>query len=108
MPFSRSTVASSINAMQSQSTLPDDVCARIARCPMPNAGVVSIVVIPLASRRNLLLYAFRSPSRVVQDWPDVGTNCRSSVQARHAPGEASEGGYAGAPPDHKNAGLDLP
>src|SRR5471030_2769186 len=93
--------------MQSPSTLPDDVCARIARCPMPNAGVVSMVVIPLASRRNLLLYAFRSPSRVVQDWPDVGTNCRSSVQARHALGEASEGGYCVPHAEQMNAGMNF-
>jgi hypothetical protein len=41
----------------------------------------------------LLLCAFRSLSSVVQDWPDAGTNCRSSVQIRHASGGASEGGY---------------
>ena len=42
-------------------------------------------------RRNLLLYAFRSPSSVVQDWPEAGTYCRSSVQIEHKPGGASEG-----------------
>jgi hypothetical protein len=73
--------------------LPAGVRARIARCPMPNAGVVSMVVSPAARRRNLLLCAFRSLSSVVQDWPDAGTNCRSSVQIRHASGGASEGGY---------------
>jgi hypothetical protein len=41
----------------------------------------------------LLLCAFRSLSSVVQDWPEAGTNCRSSVQIAHAPGGASEGGY---------------
>jgi hypothetical protein len=73
--------------------LPAGVRARIARCPMPNAGVVSMVVSPAARRRNLLLCAFRSLSIVVQDWPDAGTNCRSSVQIRHASGGASEGEY---------------
>ena len=92
-PFSRSTVASSIRAMQSHSTLPAGVRAKIARCPMPNVGVVSMVVSPVARRRNLLLCAFRSPSSVVQDWPEAGTNYRSSVQIRHAPGGASEGEY---------------
>src|SRR6202165_5244989 len=79
--------------MQSHSTFPAGVRARIARCPMPNAGVVSMVLSPVARRRNLLLCACRSPSSVVQDWPEAGTNCRSSVQLRHAPGKASEGGY---------------
>src|SRR5262245_44829049 len=60
---------------------------------MPNAGVVSMVVSPVARRRNLLLCAFRNPSSVVQDWPDAGTNCRSSVQIRQAAGGASEGEY---------------
>src|SRR6202165_3448877 len=79
--------------MQSHSTFPAGVRARIARCPMPNAGVVSMVLSPVARRRNLLLCACRSPSSVVQDWPEAGTNCRSSVQLRHAQGRASEGGY---------------
>ena len=79
--------------MQSQSTLPAGVRARIARCPMPKAGVVSTVVSPAARRRNLLLCAPRSFSSVVQDWPEAGTNCRSSVQIGHPPGGASEGGY---------------
>src|SRR5437762_14322283 len=79
--------------MQSHSTLPTGVRARISRCPMPNAGVVSMVVSPVARRRNLLLYAFRNRSSVVQDWPDAGTNCRWSMQIGHAPGGASEGGY---------------
>src|SRR5215475_16209905 len=79
--------------MQSHSTLPAGVCARIARCPMPNAGVVSIVVSPGARRRNLLLCALLSRSSVVQDWPDAGTNCRASVQIAHAPGGASLGAY---------------
>src|SRR5262252_9570089 len=79
--------------MQSHSTLPAGVRARIARCPMPNAGVVSMVVSPAARRRNLLLCALRSLSSVVQDWPDAGTNCRSSVQIGHASGGASEGEY---------------
>ena len=57
------------------------------------AGVVSMVVSPAARRQNLLQCAFRSLSSVVQDWPDAGTNCRSSVQIRHASGGASEGGY---------------
>src|SRR6516225_8445167 len=92
-PLKRSTVASSIRAMQSHSTLPAGVRARIARCPMPNAGVVSMIVSPVASRRNLLLCVSRSFSSVVQDCPDVGTNCRSSVQIGHVPGGASEGGY---------------
>jgi hypothetical protein len=30
---------------------------------------------------------------VVQDWPEAGTNCRSSVQIMHASGGTSEGGY---------------
>src|SRR6516225_4425565 len=60
---------------------------------MPNAGVVSMVVRPAARRRNLLLCALRSLSSVVQDWPDAGTNCRSSVQIRHASGGVSEGEY---------------
>ena len=46
-------------------------------------------------------------SRVVQDWPDVGTNCRSSVQARHAPGEASEGGYCVPHAEQMNAGMNF-
>src|SRR3984893_18890491 len=48
--------------MHSHSTLPAGVHARIARCPMPNAGVVSMVVSPVARRRNLLLCAFPSRS----------------------------------------------
>ena len=95
-PFSRSTVASSISARQSHSTLPAGVRARIARWPMPNAGVASMVVSPAARRRNLLLCAFRSLSSVVQDWPDAGTNCRSSVQIRHTSGGASGGRILGA------------
>ena len=39
-----------------------------------------------------MLCALRSLSNVVEDWPDAGTNCRSSVQIRQAPGGASEGG----------------
>jgi hypothetical protein len=50
-------------------------------------------VSPIARRWNLLLCTLRSPSSVVHDWPDAGTNCRSSVQIRHAPGGASEGAY---------------
>jgi hypothetical protein len=49
-----------------------------------------MVISPVVRRRNLLLCAFRNPSRVVQDWPEAGTNCRSSVQIRHSPGGASE------------------
>jgi hypothetical protein len=30
---------------------------------------------------------------VVQDWPEAGTNCRSSVQITHTPGGDSDGGY---------------
>src|SRR5690349_21672582 len=60
---------------------------------MPNIGVVSMVVIPVARRRNVLLCASCNPSSVVQDWPETGMNCRSSVQIGHAPGGASEGGY---------------
>ena len=92
-PFSTSTVASSIRARQSHSTLAAGVRARIARCPMPNVGVVSMVVSPAARRRNLLLWASRSLSSVVHDWPDAGTNCRSSVQIRHASGGVWDGGY---------------
>src|ERR671911_2300873 len=106
-PFSRSTVASSISARHSHSTLPAGVRARIARCPMANAGVVSIVVSPAARRRNLLLCAFRSAPSVVQDWPKVGTNCRSSVQIRHAPGGASEGGNSVPQAEQMNAGMSL-
>jgi hypothetical protein len=62
----------------------------MARCPMPNAGVVSMVVSSVARRRNLLLSAFRSPSTVVQDWPEAGTNCRSSVPIRQAPERARQ------------------
>ena len=98
-------MASSIRAMQSHSTLPAGVRARIARCPMPNAGVVSIVVRPVARRRNLLLCAFRRPSNVVQDWPDAGTNCRSSVQIGHELGGASEGGYCVPQVVQMNAGM---
>lgn len=60
---------------------------------MPNVGVVSIVVRPAAKRRNLLLWALCSFCSVVQDWPEDGTNCRSSVQLGHTGGGASEGGY---------------
>ena len=55
--------------------------------------MVSMVVSPAARLRNLLLCLFRSPSSVVQDWPDAGTNCRSSVQIGHIFGGASEGWY---------------
>jgi hypothetical protein len=30
---------------------------------------------------------------VVQDWPEAGTNCRSSGQIKHSPCGASEGAY---------------
>jgi hypothetical protein len=33
-----------------------------------------MVIRPVARRRNLLLCRFRSPSSVVHDWPDAGTN----------------------------------
>ena len=92
-PCSMSAVASSSRAMQSQSTLPPGVLARIARCLMPNAGVVSIVISPGARRRKLLLCVARRPSSVVQDCPDAGTNCRSSLQTEHASGGDTEGGY---------------
>jgi hypothetical protein len=101
-------VASSISATQSHNTLPAGVCARIARCPMPNAGVVSMVVSPAARRRNLLLCAFRSAPSVVQDWPEAGTNCRSSVQLGHVAGGASEGGYCIPQPEQMNAGMVSP
>jgi hypothetical protein len=65
------------------------------------------VVSPAARRRNLLLCAFRSASSVVQDWPKVGTNCRSSVQIRHAPGGASEGGNSVPQAEQMNAGMSL-
>src|SRR3712207_2260579 len=94
--------------MQSHSTLPPGVRARIARCPMPKAGVVSMVVSPGARRRNLLLYAARSRSSVVQDWPEAGTNCRSSVQIRHEPGGASEGGYCVPQAPQMKAGMPSP
>src|SRR5215472_5693458 len=77
--------------MQSHSTLPAGVRARIARWLMPNAGVVSMVMRPGASSRNLLLCALRSFSSVVQDWPVAGTNCRSSVQIGQVSGGASDG-----------------
>ena len=83
-------VASSISAMHSHRTLPDGVRARIARCPIPKVGVVSIVIRPVARRRNLLLWVLRSSSSVVQDWPSAGTNCRSSVQAGHVSGGPSD------------------
>src|ERR1043166_3753342 len=92
-PLSTSTVASSRSAMHSHSTLPAGVRARSTRCPMANAGVVSMVVSPAARRRNLLLCAPRSRSSVVQDCPEAGTNCRSSVQTGHLSGGASAGGY---------------
>ena len=52
-----------------------------------------MIVSPVARRRNLLLCSFRSFSSVVQDCPDAGTNCRSSVQIGHVLGGASEDGY---------------
>ena len=64
-----------------------------------------MVISPVARRRNLLLCAFRNPSNVVQDWPDAGTNCRSSVQIRHAPGGASEDGYCVPQAVQMNAGM---
>src|SRR5918993_1385305 len=90
---SMSAVASASRVMQSQSTLPLGVLARIARCPIPNDGVVSIVISPGARRRNLLLCDVRRSSRVVQDCPEAGTNCRSSLQIGHASGGDTEGGY---------------
>jgi len=39
----------------------------------------------------LLLCALCSAFSVVQDWPEAGTNCRSSVQIKHRPGGVSEG-----------------
>ena len=86
-------VASSTSAMQSHSTLPRGVRTRIARCPMANAGVVSMVVSPGARRRNVLAYVLRSPSSVVQLCPAAGTNCRSSMQTGQIAGGASDGGY---------------
>jgi hypothetical protein len=50
-------------------------------------------MIPGASWRNLLLWVFRKPSSVVQDWPEAGTNCRSSMQTGQASGGLSAGGY---------------
>src|SRR5437588_5084289 len=94
--------------MHSHSTLPAGVRARIARCPMANAGVVSIVVSPAARRRNLLLCAFRSVSNVVQDCPEAGTNWRSSMQTGHVPGEASDGGYCVPQAEQMNAGMISP
>ena len=75
---------------------------------MPNAGVVSIVVSPGARRRNLLLCVLRSPSSVVQDWPEAGTNCRSSVQIGQVPGGASEGGYCVPQAVQMKAGMIAP
>ena len=40
---------------------------------------------------SVVLWATRSRSSVVHDWPVPGTNCRSSVQARHVSGGASAG-----------------
>src|SRR5690348_3269797 len=79
--------------MQSHSTLPPGVRARIARWLMPKAGVVSIVVRSAARRRILLLCVLRSFSSVVQDWPDAGTYWRSSVQTGHDAGGVSDGEY---------------
>ena len=75
---------------------------------MPNAGVVSIVVSPGARRRNLLLCAFRSLFRVVQHWPEAGTNCRSSVQIGHASGGVPDGGYCVPQVEQMNAGMIAP
>ena len=72
---------------------------------MPNVGVVSIVVSPVARRRNLLLWALRNPSSVVQDWPEAGTNCRSSVQIGHAPGGVWESGYCVPQAAQMKAGM---
>src|SRR5918993_3531408 len=92
-PCNMSAVTSSSRAMQSQSTLPLGVLVRIARCPIPNDGVVSIVISPGARRRNLLSCDVRRLSRVVQNCPEAGTNCRSSLQIGHASGGDAEGGY---------------
>jgi hypothetical protein len=75
---------------------------------MANAGVVSIVVSPAARWRNLLLCALRSLSNVVQDWPEAGTNCRSSMQTGHVPGGASDGGYCVPQAEQMNAGMISP
>src|SRR5512144_2049880 len=75
---------------------------------MPNAGVVSIVVSPSARRRNLLLCAFLRPSSVVQDWPDVGTNCRPSIQSGQVSGGSPEDGYCIPQAVQMKAAMDLP
>src|SRR5689334_15956506 len=92
-PCSNLIVAASSRAMQSQSTFPSGVRTKIARCPMAKASVVSMVISPGARRRNLLLCDVRKASRVVQDCPDAGMNCRSSVQIGQALGGEEEGGY---------------
>ena len=86
--------------------MPVGVRARIARCPMPNAGVVSMVVSPVARRRNLLLCVFRSPSSILQDCPDAWdelplVRCRSDT----CPGGASEDGYCVPQAVQMNAGM---
>ena len=54
--------------------------SRAARCR--TVGWSQRSQVPVARRRNLLLCVLRNPSRVVQDWPEAGTNWRSSVPIR--------------------------
>jgi hypothetical protein len=49
----------------------------------------------------------QSSLSVVQDWPEAGTNCRSSMQIGHAPGRASEGGYCVPQAVQMKAGMRL-
>jgi hypothetical protein len=53
----------------------------------------------------LLLWVFLKLSSVVQDWPDIGTYCRSSVQIGHDAGGASEGGYCVPQVEQRKAGI---
>jgi hypothetical protein len=42
---------------------------------------------------------------VVQDWPDAGTYCRSSVQTGHEAGALSEGGNCVPQVEQMKAGI---
>jgi hypothetical protein len=52
-----------------------------------------------------LLCVFLKLSSVVQDWPDAGTYCRSSVQIGHDDGGTSEGGNWVPQVEQREAGI---
>src|SRR5260370_13384496 len=100
-----SMVALSRKLMQSQSTFPEGVMIRNARCPIPNRGMVESANRSGTIFRNALKWSTLNLAAVVHTCPDFGTNCRGSSQIIHRDGGIGLSGYSTPQAVHRNLGI---